>query len=153
MKDRRPTLLEFELAGLEDEKEREDQRRLRGVMSKIRQECAELVALLVEPARPKVARVAVARKRPTPGMLDARAVAGAAVAAAKAGRPCLDCGGEFPTHVMEFDHVPGRGAKLFALSHARQIGPTLEAVEAEIAKCDLVCANCHRDRTYRRHRA
>jgi len=43
---------------------------------------------------------------------------------------------------MEFDHV--RGKKLFNLSKPPY---NLKRVAAEIAKCDLVCANCHRLRT------
>lgn len=61
-------------------------------------------------------------------------------------RPCTDCGQTFPNCAMEFDHV--RGEKLFSLHSA---GPrTVESLMAEIAKCDLVCANCHRIRTCNR---
>lgn len=28
--------------------------------------------------------------------------------------------------------------------------PVLETVKAEVEKCDVVCANCHRERTYQR---
>lgn len=63
--------------------------------------------------------------------------------------PCLDCGGEFPLECMDLDHV--RGEKLFNLSKA---GPrNHEAVLQEIAKCDVVCANCHRIRTKARANA
>jgi hypothetical protein len=53
--------------------------------------------------------------------------------------------------MMDFDHV--RGEKLFDVS--RMVGPglSLELIKAEIAKCDVVCANCHRIRTFeRRHK-
>jgi hypothetical protein len=62
-------------------------------------------------------------------------------------RPCADCGGRFPTYAMDFDHV--RGHKAFKVSEAvqRAYAMTLERVQAEIAKCDVVCANCHRLRT------
>jgi len=63
--------------------------------------------------------------------------------ALKLGRPCLDCGEEFPSYVMEFDHV--RGSKRFNLG--KMTNHRREAVEAEIEKCDLVCCNCHRVRT------
>lgn len=62
--------------------------------------------------------------------------------------PCADCGGTFDPVCMDFDHrEPGN--KLAAVSslvgrHSEQ------AVLAEVAKCDVVCANCHRLRTYRR---
>lgn len=64
--------------------------------------------------------------------------------------PCTDCANRFPVECMDLDHVPGRGKKLFRLNSA---GPRrLESVLAEIAKCDPVCANCHRIRTRRRAR-
>jgi hypothetical protein len=48
---------------------------------------------------------------------------------------------------MDFDHV--RGDKAFKVSEAVQLPPGigLENVRAEIAKCDVLCANCHRIRT------
>lgn len=61
-------------------------------------------------------------------------------------RPCMDCGRSYPKEVMEFDHV--RGKKLFELADAWNIGR--ERILAEMAKCDVVCANCHRLRTIAR---
>jgi len=54
---------------------------------------------------------------------------------------------------MDFDHV--RGDKEFTVSKAvqRAYALTLSRVRAEIAKCDVVCANCHRIRTERRRYA
>ena len=60
--------------------------------------------------------------------------------------PCMDCGNRFPPECMDFDHV--RGVKAFEISRAA--ARTEEAVRAELAKCDLVCANCHRIRTRKR---
>lgn len=57
-------------------------------------------------------------------------------------RPCLDCEKIFHPEIMEFDHA--RGKKLFNLSRPPL---NLRRVAAEISKCDLVCANCHRLRT------
>jgi hypothetical protein len=56
--------------------------------------------------------------------------------------PCVDCGETDPV-VLEFDH---RRDKLFS------IGMELsrrkwQSILAEIEKCDVVCANCHRRRT------
>lgn len=67
------------------------------------------------------------------------------VRAAKS-RPCMDCGQTFPTYVMDFDHV--RGEKLFNVSQGYQQKRTLAEVAAEIEKCDVVCSNCHRIRTF-----
>ena len=59
--------------------------------------------------------------------------------------PCLDCQETFPPYVMDFDHV--RGVKSFAISRGgcRSVSKLLE----EMAKCDVVCSNCHRLRTYK----
>lgn len=57
--------------------------------------------------------------------------------------PCADCSLSFPPECMDFDHV--RGEKKFNLGDVR--GMSKAALEAEIEKCDVVCANCHRIRT------
>ena len=59
-------------------------------------------------------------------------------------QPCMDCGNTFPTECMDFDHRDP-SLKEFDLSRARW--KKWEEIEAEIAKCDLVCACCHRTRT------
>ena len=61
--------------------------------------------------------------------------------------PCMDCGGLFPPHVMDFDHRDP-AAKSFNLTSGRAMLASRARLEAEIAKCDIVCANCHRMRTY-----
>jgi hypothetical protein len=59
--------------------------------------------------------------------------------------PCVDCGEDDPL-VLEFDHL---GEKDFNISKGvRDRG--WHKVLAEMAKCDVVCANCHRRRTARR---
>jgi len=59
---------------------------------------------------------------------------------------CMDCGLR-PKYaqVLEFDHRPDE-IKLFHVSDRISTG-TMEDMLAEIAKCDVVCANCHRIRT------
>ena len=64
-------------------------------------------------------------------------------------KPCTDCGIQYPYYVMQFDHVPERGPKLFTLTKS-QCNRSLKSIKAEIAKCDLVCANCHFERTHQR---
>ena len=61
--------------------------------------------------------------------------------------PCADGGRNFPPHVMDFDHVEGEKA-----SDVSQLvyTSTTRALREEVAKCEVVCANCHRDRTQRR---
>jgi len=64
----------------------------------------------------------------------------------KAESGCMDCGlhPKYP-QVLEFDHRPDE-KKLFHISD-RMTNGTIEDLLAEIAKCDIVCANCHRVRT------
>jgi hypothetical protein len=59
--------------------------------------------------------------------------------------PCQDCGKRFPYYAMDFDHRPGT-VKLFNISRTAN-GVGKARLLAEIAKCDLVCATCHRYRT------
>jgi len=60
--------------------------------------------------------------------------------------PCVDCGCTYPSEAMDFDHV--RGTKAFTIgSYSTR---NWDVVLAEVAKCDLVCANCHRVRTKQR---
>lgn len=62
--------------------------------------------------------------------------------------PCADCKQTYPSFVMDFDHV--RGEKEFEISDAQHGLPSIKRFLAEIAKCDIVCANCHRIRTHSR---
>jgi len=62
--------------------------------------------------------------------------------------PCHDCGVKYPYYVMQFDHIPERGEKKFNLSSTG--GTSRKRVEEEIAKCEIVCANCHTERTHSR---
>jgi hypothetical protein len=48
---------------------------------------------------------------------------------------------------MDWDHRPGE-EKVFQLSHGEKY--SWEQLQTEIAKCDLICANCHRIRTRER---
>lgn len=61
--------------------------------------------------------------------------------------PCMDCGGTFPACCMEFDHV--RGTKIYIVSAMVGQSWSMQKLKEEIAKCDLVCANCHRIRHQR----
>jgi hypothetical protein len=61
-------------------------------------------------------------------------------------QPCMDCGNKFPPVCMDFDHV--RGEKVSDVSLI--VNRSLDTILAEIEKCDLVCSNCHRVRTYNR---
>lgn len=66
--------------------------------------------------------------------------------------PCTDCGQTFPPECMDFDHRDGR-TKLRGVGILAGAGSSRRLISTEIAKCDLVCANCHRIRTQRRFNA
>lgn len=61
--------------------------------------------------------------------------------------PCVDCG-ETDGIVLEFDHV--RGEKYMNIASMVLHHKTIKAIAEEIAKCDVVCSNCHRRRTAKR---
>ena len=62
-----------------------------------------------------------------------------------ASHPCVDCGETDPV-VLEFDHI---GEKEFDVAYGfERFG--WERILREMAKCEVVCANCHRRRTCRR---
>lgn len=63
--------------------------------------------------------------------------------------PCMDCGHSYPPWVMEHDHRDPT-VKIGNISRLRRQWVSLEKLKDEIAKCDLVCANCHRQRTHNR---
>jgi hypothetical protein len=66
----------------------------------------------------------------------------------KESHPCVDCGGRFHFVAMDFDHTSDDKSD----SVSRMTGHgSWKRVLAEIEKCDLVCSNCHRVRTYNRH--
>lgn len=61
--------------------------------------------------------------------------------------PCMDCGVKYPPYVMDFDHAGS--VKIASVSYgAGNLGWGRTKLLEEIAKCDLVCANCHRIRTF-----
>lgn len=65
-------------------------------------------------------------------------------------KPCSDCGKIYPPWVMDFDHRDGK-TKIGSVSYLvfRKLSK-FDKIQEEIEKCDLVCANCHRERTYQR---
>lgn len=58
--------------------------------------------------------------------------------------PCPDCNQRWPACAMDFDHRPGE-VKCFNV--AEGLNRSVPAILGEMAKCDLVCSNCHRVRT------
>ena len=64
-------------------------------------------------------------------------------------RPCADCGATFAPHQMDFDHRE-RTDKRFRLTSGGAMLRSESTLLEEAAKCDVVCANCHRIRTQQR---
>lgn len=64
----------------------------------------------------------------------------AVIAAAKA-VPCADCGREFPSRAMDFHHPDGT-EKDFGIGRTRS--RSVARLQAEIEKCVVLCAVCHR---------
>jgi formate-dependent nitrite reductase cytochrome c552 subunit len=61
---------------------------------------------------------------------------------------CLDCGKSYPPYVMDFDHrdpSQKEGNIGWFLNNG-----SWAKLKAEVAKCDVVCSNCHRERTHGR---
>jgi hypothetical protein len=55
---------------------------------------------------------------------------------------CTDCGISDP-RVLEFDHIRDKERNIADMVK----GHSWSTIEKEIAKCEIVCANCHRIRT------
>lgn len=64
--------------------------------------------------------------------------------------PCMDCKRTYPIECMGFDHLP-QYEKCFNICWELS-SHTIQEVYDEIAKCEVVCANCHRIRTANRKR-
>lgn len=60
--------------------------------------------------------------------------------------PCEDCRVSYPYYVMDFDHLSDKKYEMNKLINSC----SMVKIKAEIAKCDLVCSNCHRERTFQR---
>ena len=58
--------------------------------------------------------------------------------------PCVDCG-ENDIRVLEFDHLGDKTKSISDILHGN-----MEKLQNEIKKCEVVCANCHKIRTYER---
>lgn len=70
-----------------------------------------------------------------------------AVAEYKLSSGCVDCGYDENAYALEFDHLP-------EFKKTRTVASTMymswKAIWEEIAKCEVVCANCHAIRTFTR---
>lgn len=74
-----------------------------------------------------------------------------------AGKSCMDCGVlTLPDVCYDFDHrnCDEKSSTISALigvygGRVMPLAKAFEAIKKEVDKCDLVCANCHRIRTWK----
>lgn len=69
----------------------------------------------------------------------------------KLAKGCADCGYNKHPAALDFDHLPGHVKRQNLSRMNGWYGKA--AIEAELAKCEVVCANCHRIRTHERANA
>lgn len=62
------------------------------------------------------------------------------------GAVCLDCGGKFPDCVYDFHHLDPTKKDYYPAFAINQL--SFEKMEKELAKCVMLCANCHRIRHF-----
>lgn len=62
---------------------------------------------------------------------------------------CVDCGNT-DGRVLDFDHLPDF-EKTIGIANAVGLGWSMNRIMIEVEKCEVVCSNCHRIRTFDRH--
>lgn len=68
--------------------------------------------------------------------------------ALKIEKGCVDCGYNKEAVALDFDHVSGD--KSFSIAFGLSYGYGLPKLLAEVEKCEVRCANCHRIKTHSR---
>ncbi len=63
---------------------------------------------------------------------------------------CIDCKNKLRSYQLHFDHLP-KYTKKFNISEFKWSKVNKELMD-EIAKCEVVCANCHAERTWNRYK-
>lgn len=61
---------------------------------------------------------------------------------------CFDCKNKLPYYVLEFDHRPNEKKIDVVYRVLKNYG--VKMAWLEVAKCDVVCSNCHKTRTHLR---
>jgi len=61
---------------------------------------------------------------------------------------CIDCNQKYPHYILDFDHLP----EFEKLGNPIKISSRVSKTKGqeEINKCEVVCANCHKIRTWKR---
>jgi protein-arginine kinase activator protein McsA len=65
----------------------------------------------------------------------------------KESNACTDCGKNYHYSQMDFDHLNDKKHTIARLASSEA---SLKTIKQEMAKCELVCSNCHRLRTWER---
>jgi hypothetical protein len=98
------------------------------------------------------ARPAAAKRRYQERLDERRAPIRGAVDRIKIASGCVDCGYRAHPAALDFDHLDP-STKIAAVSAmVYSLRKSWPEIESEIAKCEVVCANCHRIRTLERPR-
>lgn len=63
----------------------------------------------------------------------------------KEDNPCVDCGEYYHYSQMDFDHIDSKKHSIARLANSEA---SIKTIKIEINKCELVCSNCHRLRTW-----
>lgn len=66
----------------------------------------------------------------------------------KIDKGCTDCGYNECQEALEFDHIMPR----LRGTVSSQMGKSMKVIMKEVARCEVVCANCHNIRTYNRRK-
>lgn len=66
----------------------------------------------------------------------------------KSSTPCADCGKKYHYVAMDFDHISED--KEFCITRGCSAGLSISKIASEIKKCEIVCSNCNRIRTWKR---
>ena len=67
----------------------------------------------------------------------------------KESTPCADCGIKYHYSQMDFDHIDIKKVNIARLANSEA---SIKTIKAEINKCEIVCSNCHRLRTWQREK-
>lgn len=62
--------------------------------------------------------------------------------------PCVGCG-ESDVVVLDFDHIDPKTKSLGISRMSASMHFSLDRIRAEMAKCQVLCANCHRRKTHK----
>jgi len=64
-------------------------------------------------------------------------------------KSCTDCKISYPHYIMDWDHIENKSFGIGGRSKSLRV--SLKTLHAELNKCELVCSNCHRARTFKRN--